>query len=209
MSSLRQTFEARPRKSWLLAVLATALLPGRAEAHLVNTGFGPFYDGISHLFVTAPDILVVVALGMLAGLRGKAASRGTLLTITVAWSIGGLFGLVLAPTIVWGAATTASFLLLGVLLALDRDLSRSALVALAVTVGLIHGFLNGAESAASGIGLVGLAGSVSALAIMATLITALAVTFADGAARIALRVAGSWIAAIGILMLGWMLRPGA
>ena len=196
-------------RSWGLAVLATVLLPGRADAHLVNTGFGPFYDGISHLFVTAPDILVVVALALLAGLRGKATSRRTLLAVTVAWAAGGLAGLVVAPYVLWTGVTTASFLLLGALLALDRDLPPAAVVALGALVGLVHGFLNGAESAASNIGLVGLAGSVSALAVMATLITALAVSFAHGWTRIALRVAGSWIAAVGILMLGWLFRPGA
>jgi hydrogenase/urease accessory protein HupE len=197
----------RRHYTWL-TLLTALIIPGRADAHLVNTGFGPFYDGISHLFVTAPDLLVVVALGLLAGMRGKATSRGMLLAITLAWSIGGVMGLTFAPAITWAVATTVSFLLLGALLALDRDLSRSTIIVIAVAVGLTHGFLNGAESAASGIGLVGFTGSVAALAVMATLTTALAVSFANGAARIALRVAGSWIAAIGILMLGWLFRSG-
>ena len=76
-------------------------------------------------------------------------------------------------------------------------------------VGLMHGFLNGAESAASGIGLVGFVGSLAALAVVATLTSAAAVSLAQGWTRIAVRVAGSWIAAIGILMLGWLFRPGA
>jgi hydrogenase/urease accessory protein HupE len=188
-------------------VAAAVLVPGRADAHLVNTGFGPFYDGISHLFVTAPDILVVIALGLLAGLRSKATSRGTLLTVILAWTAGGIVGLATAPDVLWTGLTTASFLVLGALLALDRDLPQGAVIGLAGAIGLVHGFLNGAEAAASGIGLVGFSGSVAAVAVMATLIAATAVSLADGWTRIAVRVAGSWIAAVGILMLGWLFRP--
>ncbi len=189
--------------------VAALLVPGRAEAHLVNTGFGPFYDGISHLFVTAPDLLVVAALALLAGLRGNAAARGTLLAVIVAWALGGLAGLMMAPAVLWTAITTGSFLLLGALLAADRELPAGVVIGLGALVGLIHGFLNGAESAASGIGFVGLVGSVAALAVLATLMSAAAVSLAQGWTRIAVRVAGSWIAAIGILMLGWLFRPGA
>jgi hydrogenase/urease accessory protein HupE len=197
----------RTGRAFAAAGLAAAVLvPGRADAHLVNTGFGPFYDGISHLFVTAPDILVVIALGLLAGLRGKATSRGTLLTIILAWTTGGIVGLVAAPEVPWVGLSTASFLVLGALLALDRELPRAAVVGLAGIIGLMHGFLNGAEAATSGIGLVGLTGSVAAVAVMTTLVAAAAVLLAEGWTRIAVRVAGSWIAAVGILMLGWLFR---
>jgi len=188
--------------------LAALLIPARAEAHLVNTGFGPFYDGISHLFVTAPDLLVVAALSLLAGLRGNTTARGTLLAVIAAWALGGIAGLLMAPAVVWTAITTGSFLLLGALLAADRELPPAVVIGLGALVGLMHGFLNGAESAASGIGFVGLLGSLAALAVLATLISATAISLAQGWTRIAVRVAGSWIAAIGILMLGWLFRPG-
>lgn len=185
------------------------LIPGRAEAHLVNTGFGPFYDGISHLFVTAPDLLVIVALSLLAGLRGTTTARSTLLAVTAAWALGGLAGLFIAPTALWTAITTGSFLVLGALLAADRELPTAAVVVLGGLVGITHGFLNGAESVASGVGLVGFIGSLAALAVVATLMSATSISLAQGWTRIAVRVAGSWIAAIGILMLGWLFRPGA
>lgn len=189
--------------------LAALLVPGRVEAHLVNTGFGPFYDGISHLFVTAPDLLAVAALALLAGLRSNAAARGTLLAVITAWALGGIVGLLMAPAIVWTAITTGSFLLLGGLLAADRELPAAVVLGLGTLIGLMHGFLNGAESATSGIGFVGLVGSLAALAVLATLMSAAAVSLAQGWTRIAVRVAGSWIAAIGILMLGWLFRPDA
>jgi urease accessory protein len=195
------------RGIFVVALLAALLLPGRAEAHLVNTGFGPFYDGISHLFVTAQDLLAVIALALLAGLSGKATSRTVIFSATGAWAIGGWLGVTLAPDEPWLALATPGFFVLGALVAADRDLSRRLVAALAIGVGLIHGFLNGAEAAASRIGLVGLAGSVSALFVLLVLVAAAGVSLAPTKARVVLRVAGSWIAAIGLLMLGWAFRP--
>jgi hydrogenase/urease accessory protein HupE len=204
-----QNVAVRSRTLAVVTALASTPPAGRVEAHLVNTGFGPFYDGISHLFVTAPDILAVIALALLAGLRGEHPGRTALMTLTAAWTVGGVAGLMIRPEILWAPATTATFLLLGALLAADRALPTPAIGSLAVVVGLLHGFLNGAEAASSGIGLVGLLGSLSAIFVLTTLTAAFAVSLARGWTRIGLRVAGSWIAAIGILMLGWLLRPGA
>ena len=57
----------------ILLFMALFLLPAAADAHLVNTGFGTFYDGVVHLFITPSDILVALGLGLLAGLCGAPA----------------------------------------------------------------------------------------------------------------------------------------
>ena len=62
-------------------------------AHLVNTGLGPFYDGITHLAMTPEDILPVLALAALAGLGGTARGRTLLALLPAAWLLGGLLGL--------------------------------------------------------------------------------------------------------------------
>ena len=50
----------RPGRSWpLWANLAILLYPHNAEAHLVTTGLGPIYDGISH-FALSPEVWVPV-----------------------------------------------------------------------------------------------------------------------------------------------------
>jgi len=61
----------------LAAVLlaATLLAPPPADAHLVQTGFGEFYDGIGHFLVTLPDLFAVIAVALLAGSSGAAAAR--------------------------------------------------------------------------------------------------------------------------------------
>ena len=75
----------------------------------------------------------------------------------------------------------------------------------AVAVGLVHGFLNGAV-VRDGMGARGLAGIGAALFVVAALAAALVVSLRRPWARVAVRVAGSWVAAIGLLMVGWALR---
>ena len=55
-------------------------------------------------------------------------------------------------------------------------------------------------------GLVGIAGAIF---LLAALLTAWVVSLRRPWARIAVRVAGSWVAAVGLLLLGWSLRGGA
>jgi hydrogenase/urease accessory protein HupE len=73
-------------------------------------------------------------------------------------------------------------------------------------LGLVNGYLNGSAMAGAKLGLAGLAGIVSALFVAVALAAALVVAQRARWARIAVRVAGSWVAAAGLLLLGWSLR---
>jgi len=53
-----------------VATAATLQLPVPTHAHLVNTGFGPFYDCVSHFLLAPEDALPALGLALLAGLRG-------------------------------------------------------------------------------------------------------------------------------------------
>ena len=70
----------------------------------------------------------------------------------------------------------------------------------------MHGFWNGPALADTGPGTLGLSGIAVVAFVMVALAAALVVSLKAPAARIAVRVAGSWIAAIGLLLLGWALR---
>jgi hydrogenase/urease accessory protein HupE len=181
-------------------------LPSPAEAHLVTTGLGPIYDGISHVLVSPEDLVPIVAMALLAGLNGPQAARRTLFALTGAWLIGGLIGFVAGSTAVPAATTLGSFLVIGGLTALDRRLSPAVVAALAIAVGLLHGWLNGAAIAASHREAIGLLGIGSMTFVLVALLSALVVSLHASWARMAIRVAGSWVAAIGLLMLGWSVR---
>ena len=193
--------------SWpVSAAAALALLPAPAAAHLVTTGLGPVYDGITHFMVSFEDLLPVVALALLAGLNGTRSGRIALLFLPVAWLAGGLGGVLTGVMPLPGMATAVATLVLGGLVAIDRRLSPRVVAALAAALGLLHGWSNGAGLAAAnreGLALLGIGGMVF---VAVALLAALAASVRAEAGRIAVRVAGSWIAAIGLLLIGWQLR---
>ena len=83
----------------------------------------------------------------------------------------------------------------------------NAVSALAVVVGLVHGFFNGA-ALKQGAGTLGLLGIMVMLFVLTALVCAFVVSLKKPWTRIAVRVMGSWIAASGLLLLGWSLRAG-
>lgn len=195
-----------------LAIAAGALWvgsltrPPEAVAHLVTTGLGPFYDGMSHLFLTPQDLLPLLAVALWAGLRGPDRSRPVLFLLPLAWMAGGLFGLLRPDEVSWPLVTSVSVLVGGTLVALDRGASARGVTAIALIVGVVHGYLNGTAMSAAGLGFQGLLGIAVAAFVLVALASALAVTLREGWTRIAVRVAGSWIVATGLFMVGWTLR---
>jgi urease accessory protein len=186
-------------------VLWIALCPTRAEAHLTSTGLGPIYDGALHLLLTPEDLVPAFALALLAGLRGARYGRVALFVLPAAWFAGGLAGAVVGHGS-GAAAAIASFLLLGALVATDVDLSVTLLAALTVSLGLVHGFVNGAGMGQPAVAAQALVGLAAVLFILTALIVAFIVELRRPWSRIAVRVVGSWIVASGLLMFGWAMR---
>ncbi len=120
--------------------------------------------------------------------------------------MGGLAGLAFPTISSAPVLTTASFLALGGLVAAEARLRPEWVIALAVVVGLLHGNLNGAATSQARLGTLGVVGIVSTLFVVTALAAALVMAIRARWGRIAVRVAGSWIAAIGLLLLGWSLR---
>ena len=188
------------------AAAAAALLPAPAHAHLVNSGLGPFYDGMGHFALTPEDLLPALALAFLAGQRGSLAARRALFALPGAWLLAGLAGHTM-PTVVAATALTAgSFLAMGGLVAAEARVRPGWVVGLAVAIGALHGYLNGAAMSQARLGTLGLVGIVTALFMVVALASAMVVAARAPWMRIAVRVAGSWIAAIGLLLLGWSFR---
>jgi urease accessory protein len=136
-------------------------------------------------------------------------SPGTLYRGRLNWLLGGLIGLTASAENGNVVLSAIGFLLLGGLVAAaDLKLSLRTTIARAAVVGLYHGYLNGTgmgQPGAAAIALLGLGGAVFALV---ALVAAFVAELRAGWARIAVRVAGSWIAASGLLLLGWAARRG-
>jgi urease accessory protein len=190
------------------ALLLLALSPAPAQAHLVETGFGAFYDGLAHVLMTPADLLVVLALALLAGLRGPLPARWALWALPAAWLLGAVVGMRLPSPPDLPVLTTLSFAAIGALVVFDAKLRAAAVTALAIAAGLIHGFVNGATMAPAGATATAVAGAVTAVFCLLTIVAAEVTRLQAGWTRVAVRVVGSWIAAAGLLMLGWLARPG-
>ncbi len=188
----------------LATAMATA--PSAAHAHLVNSGLGPFYDGALHLLLSPGDLLGLVAAALLAGLRGARAGRLAVMMLPVAWFLSGLVGASLppAPQLQW--LSVLSFVMLGVLVAADLALPPLAVAAIAGAYGVLHGLLDGSALAAVGAGPLALSGIAATVAVVALLVCAAVVPLKAAWARTVVRVGGSWVAALGLLMLGWIVK---
>lgn len=190
-----------------MSIIAMLALPGAAQAHLVTTGLGPVYDGIGHLVLTVDDLIPVIGFALLAGQRGPAAGRVALFLLPIAWFAGGFIGL--------GAAQEMelpfqciSFLLLGILVASRAPLPQFMISAVAVALGLFHGYADGSAIKDAGryAGTLELVGVIVGLFVLVAILSASVISLKWDWTRVVVRVAGSWIAAIGLLLLGWSLK---
>jgi hydrogenase/urease accessory protein HupE len=188
-----------------LMVLFFAIgLPVHANAHLVTTGLGPVYDGMEHMLLSPEQWIMIAGLAFLAGLNGPATGRVVLFSFPCAWLAGGCAGHFIRhplPPLV----PALTLLIVGGLLAADLKVLRNFMVIIAVVLGLLQGYLNGVSFGATNtITLILIGASIVAFVIVA--LGAGLVVGVHGWRRIVVRVAGSWMAAIGILLAGWMIR---
>ena len=159
-------------------------------------------DSIGQLVLTPEDL--IPALALFAGLRGVASGRRVLFVLPLVWFGGGLLGVTIEnlPALPFPAV---SFLILGVLVAADIKLSQKSFTAVVVVVGFVHGVLNGV-ALKEGAGILGLIGIMATLFVIVAIVSAFIVSLKQPWTRIVVRVSGSWVAAIGMLMFGWMMR---
>lgn len=191
--------------STFIILFALLFISQNANAHLVTTGAGPFYDGTAHFFLTFEEILPVVALSLFAGLRGTRFGRWVIVFLPICWIVGGIIALqfhnIASPPAI---LTVLAMLLPGALLASDWKLPIKIVIAITACFGLLLGFLNGIAMPQGSI--LEMIGSATAAFLVAVLSAALAVALNHGWTRIAIRVAGSWLTALGLLALGWSLK---
>jgi urease accessory protein len=182
---------------------ALTLCAGAAHAHSSAQGVGDFYAGFLHPLTAPEHILPFFALGILAG---QQAPRGQLALplFWVALMAGAALALAL-PDVAWvGFVNILSSLVLGGLIALNLRIPLVLLLALAAAFGICHGIANGSAMADTIRAYLYIPG----VGLAALVATGYGLVFTDWLLRrkaawipIAVRVAGSWIAAIGMLVL--------
>ena len=154
--------------------------------------------------MTPEDLIPALAIALFAGLRGAAPGRRALFVLPLAWFAGGLWAYSFdgLPTL---PVAAISFFILGVLVAADLNLSQKWFTAIVIAVGVVHGVFNGVALKENA-GVLGLIGIMATLFVIVAIVSALVVSFKQSWTKIVVRVAGSWVAAMGMLMFGWMMR---
>ena len=181
-------------------------------AHLVPTGLGPWGDGMARLVLQPLDLLLLVALVLLAVQSGRPWSDRLALVLPLSWLVGGLAGLGVGVELPLALPCTAIVTAVGVLvtlgpvLRLDERLGERLLLGGSAALPLLFGLVAGSSLAGHGGALPALLGEAVAIAVVtALLLMALAPPHPRWLA-LGLRVVGSWIAASSLLMLGWLSR---
>ena len=188
------------------AVLAggfVVLAPGIADAHLVPSRYGDFVGGALHPLTALEHAVPLLALGLLAGLQAPPGARLVMVLTPLGLLSGMALALLLPTTDVIITINRWTFIVLGLLVALDRPLPDGFLAALSIVFGLSHGFENGlamTHDMSRPLFALGVALSASASVILVAAAT-LAVVRRNRGFRIAVRAAGSWIAAIGLMVI--------
>jgi hypothetical protein len=202
----------RARLPLVLAGAASVLVPEVAWAHLVVTGMGSVYDGIGHFGLSPEDSLPVVALAFYAGLRGPLHSRMLMAALPLAWFAGGLAAAMsgaVFPAILLPASTAVILLGIGGLLASNLDLAPVTCTAVAALLGLVRGAADLEGATATGAAILTLLGMSLSVCVVFALAASVTLPLRRFWMIVAARVSGSWLAAVGLLLAGWIMRYGA
>jgi hypothetical protein len=179
--------------------LAFAPLP--ASAHLVSTGFGPVTDGAYHFALSAEQILPIAALALFAGLRGPVHARRSMFVLPLAWLAVVLTGVGLPPT--WRLFASAwAFLLAGGFVATNAKLSPTETQVLTVGLATLCALAYGIGDPA----LPDTVGGALVVFVLFVLVSSVVLSVRSAWGLIAVRVLGSWTAALGLLLVGWTLH---
>lgn len=199
------------RIGWAVTVAVAAAVSARpAQAHLVNTDLGSFYGGALHPLTAPEHLLPILALALLAGQQGAATARRILLAFPLGLAAGAWSAFTFPGWTVAYGINLVSFLVFGVLVAGNWRLPQGVLEALALVFGATHGYANGGAAGVAGVSKdLFLAGLLTTGIVVVTVVPAFVLRLDLVWGRMAVRVVGSWIAAIGLLMIALMVRPAA
>ena len=197
----------------LVGFALTTLWPLAARAHGDLERLGPFYAGALHPLLVPAHLVALLALGLLVGQRGLKSNRHalTMLLLTLATGLG--VAAAASDPLSWATALERLLLLVAALAALATlsvvPLPRAAPIALAGVVGLGIGLGSAPEVTSAvpdaALGPAWMTWSTVAGTLLGAFVTAaLVAALVDGApahwARLATRIAASWLAASAMLV---------
>lgn len=196
-------------RSFVAAAVLVAQAPA-AEAHIVASRLGDFYAGALHPLTDLQDIVLWLAMGVLAGSLGAARGRWLVLVFPLGLLAGLVLDRIFGVPSAGPAADAGIILALGLLLAAAARIPTALLCAIAFGLAVMRGAANATDFAPETDRILFAAGLACAGYAAITLTMALTLAFRRPDAGpsmewrgIAIRAFGGWIAAIGLMMVGF------
>lgn len=184
--------------------LCALVLPASAEAHAVYHGAGDFYAGMLHPLTSPEHVLPMLVLGALAGQNGLKRCEFVLWAFPAAMAAGACTALSVPDLRGVLLLNFVSTVLLGSLLAAALTLPSWLILILSVGFGLTHGYANGSAIIGQirpGVFIAGMVVASFILIAYTVAGTSFLLRLRPSWIAIAVRVAGSWAAAIGLFDL--------
>jgi urease accessory protein len=178
-----------------------------ADAHIIAARLGDFYTGALHPFTDLQGLLLWVAMGVLAGSLGAAIGRWLVIAFPLGLLAGMLLGLEFGVVSSSPIVDAGMIVALGLPLVAKMRLSLAPMCAIALALAVVRGAVNAGDVGPETNLVLYAAGLATAGYVAITLTMALAIAFTATTADqpsawrdIAIRIFGSWIAAIGLMM---------
>ena len=181
--------------------LILSCMPLISEAHAISKTVGDFYGGILHTLLVMAHVFPLLALSIVAGQQGpKIAGKG-LAFFLAALLAGAIVAFYTQPIMAVFYINLASFIVLGILAALSLRLPVWLFYSVISFFGFTHGYQNGMELHQTQSPVLFLAGLLAGGLILYAIMAAITISVKKEWFQIALRVIGSWVAAMGLMMI--------
>lgn len=189
------------KPSFVLALLAAALMTGPALAHESAGMAGGFASGFAHPLAGPDHVAAMVAVGLLGAFLGAPALYLLPLVFPLVMAAGGALGFAGIPLPGVELAIAASALVLGLMVAAGRSMPLWAAGTACAFFAIFHGHAHGTELPATAGAIAYSAGFVlgTSLLHLAGISIGLAARWQTG--RVAVRALGAVIAVLGVVFL--------
>lgn len=200
----------QPRFRFSRALSLTFFLfvfPATAHAHTPIKGIGDFLAGLVHPLTTPSHILVLLALGLLLGQHAPLKLKLPMLVFSSAAAIALLLTTTGLITKVYPPILPGIALVVAIFVTLEKPLPPAAACVLFVGAALAIGFDSMIESTSTATVIKTLAGNwISLIVLLADIAIYASFCTKTHWSKVGIRVAGSWIIAITLLVLAFSLR---